>query len=191
MDDCCFFLPKEECIDKLLDDLKHKCGLDLNFENNVAGFLGVHMDRKQDGKIELTQKGLSERIITALGLESMSNAASTPAESRALGADEDGAPCQETYSYRSVIGMLLYLSNTTRPDLAFAVHQCASFSHNPKRSHELALKRIGRYLIGTKDRGMILDPSTKLDIDCFVDADFAGLWGSESPESPMSVKSRS
>ena len=38
---------------------------------------------------------------------------------------------------------------------------------------------------------MILDPPTNLDMDCFVDADFAGLWGLESPESPMSVKSRS
>ena len=85
----------------------------------------------------------------------------------------------------------MYLSSTTRPDLAFAVRQCARFTHSPKRSHELALKRIGRYLIGTKDRGMILSPNEDLNIDCYVDADFAGLWRSEPPDSPMSVKSRS
>ena len=152
----------------------------------MAGFLGVHMDKQEDGKIELTQKGLIQRVIVALGLESTSNAASTPAETKALGADLNGAPCQETFSYPSFVGMLMYLSNTTRPDLAFAVHQCARFTHNPKRSHELALKRIGRYLIGTKDRGMLLDPSSNLDIDCFVDAVVAGLWGSESPDSPRS-----
>ena len=55
----------------------------------------------------------------------------------------------------------------------------------------MALKRIGRYLIGTKDKGLILNPSKNLDIDCFVDADFAGLWGSEPAHEPISVKSRS
>ena len=191
VDDCCFYSPKEEYIDRLLEDLKVKCGLDLNVENDVAGFLGVHIDRKEDGKLELTQKGLIERIIKALGLDNTSNKASTPAESRALSADVEGAACQETFNYASVIGMLMYLSNTTRPDLAFAVHQCARFTHCPRRTHELALKRIGRYLIGTKNKGLILNPNEDLNIDCYVDADFAGLWGSEPPDSPISVKSRS
>ena len=191
VDDCIFFSPKEKYIDRLLHDLKHKCELDLNVEDDVAGFLGVHIARQEDGKIELTQKGLTERVIAALGLESTSNIAATPAETRALGADLEGAPCQETFSYPSVVGMLMYLANTTRPDIAFAVHQCARFTHNPKRSHEVAIKRIGRYLVGTKDKGMILKPDMDLNIECYVDADFAGLWGSEPPESPNSVKSRS
>ena len=109
-----------------------------------------------------------DRIIKALGLESTSNAAATPAEKTSLGVDDDGPPCQESFNYASVIGMLMYLSNTSRPDLAFAVHQCARFTHNPRRSHKMALKRIGRYLVGTKDRGMILDPSQHLDINCLV-----------------------
>ena len=85
----------------------------------------------------------------------------------------------------------MYLSNTMRPDLSFDVHQCARFAHSPRRCHELALKRIGRYLIDTKDKRLILDPSNDLDIDCFVDANFAGLWNSEPAHEPISVKSRS
>ena len=191
VDDCCFYSPREEYIDKLMDDLREKCGLDLNVEDDVAGYLGVHIDKREDGKLELTQKGLTERIIKALGLESTSNVAATSAEKRALGGDKDGPPCQESYNYASVIGMLMYLSNTTRPDLVFAVHQCARFTHFPKRCHELALKRIGRYMVGTKDKGMILDPDKNLDIDCFVDSDFAGLWNAEPVHDPVCVKSRS
>ena len=191
VDDCCFYSPREEYIDKLLDDLRNKCGLDLNVENDMAGYLGVYIEKREDNKLELTQRGLTERILKALGLESSSNRAATPAEKRALGADTDGPPCQESFNYASVIGMLMYLSNTTRPDISFAVHQCARFTHHPRRSHELALKRIGRYLVGTKDKGMILDPSQDLDIDCYVDSDFAGLWGSEPAHLPISVKSRS
>ena len=77
-------------------------------------------------------------IVFALGLESTSNSAATPAENKALGSDSDGAPCQETFNYASVVGMIRYLSNTTRPDLAFVVHQCARFTYSRKRSHEMA-----------------------------------------------------
>ena len=94
MDDCCFYSPKEEYIDRLLSDLKNKCGLDLNVEDDMAGYLGVHIDKRDDGKLELTQKGLTDRIINALGLESTSNAVATPVEKRALGADIDGPLCQ-------------------------------------------------------------------------------------------------
>ena len=35
-------------------------------------------------------------------------------------------------SYDYVIGMMLYLESNTRPDISFAVHQCARFTHNTK-----------------------------------------------------------
>ena len=73
-----------------------------------------------------------------------------------------------------------------------ATSQVARFVHNPKRSHELALIRIGRYLKGTLDKGLILKPNTDktLNIDLFVDAAFACGWGSEEGTNPEAVKSR-
>ena len=87
--------------------------------------------------------------------------------------------------------MLLYLASNSRPEIAYAVHQCARFTHNPKASHAKAVKRICRYLKGTRDQGMILTPSKEcLAVDCYVDADFAGQWNSEDPQDPLCVKSR-
>jgi hypothetical protein len=86
--------------------------------------------------------------------------------------------------------MLMYLASNTRPDIAFAVHQCARFTHCPRRSHEQALKRIARYLKGTRERGIVVRPSQDLSLDLFADADFAGLWNVEPPDEPISVKSR-
>ena len=86
--------------------------------------------------------------------------------------------------------MLQYLHTHTRPDLTLAVSQCSRFIHSTKRSHELALIRIGQYLKLTRDKGLTLRPDSEMGIDCYVDADFAGLWGFEDPQDATSVKSR-
>ncbi len=72
----------------------------------------------------------------------------------------------------------------------FAVHQCARFTQNPSHKHELAVKWIVRYLKGTRDKGIILKPSDTHAIDCYVDADFAGVWTHDNSHHPSSVYSR-
>jgi hypothetical protein len=63
------------------------------------------------------------------------------------------------------------------------------YSHNPKPSHDKAIKQITRYLQGTKDKGMMFSPSNDYMVNCFIDADFAGLWGAEYDQDSVSVKS--
>ena len=86
--------------------------------------------------------------------------------------------------------MLLYLSTNTRPDISFAVSQVARFNHSPKRSHATAIKTIVRYLSRTMDQGMILTPTGNLNLDCYVDADFAGLHNRDPDRSDTAARSR-
>ena len=87
--------------------------------------------------------------------------------------------------------MLTYLARNTRPDIEYAVHQCARFQCDPREPHANAIKRIGRYLIATKDKGISFKPTGDLShFECFVDADFAGAYTKETCEDPNSVKSR-
>jgi hypothetical protein len=44
------------------------------------------------------------------------------------------------------------------------------------RLHEQAIIRIGRYLLSTKEKGMIYCPDSTRGIEVFVDANFAGGW---------------
>jgi hypothetical protein len=61
----------------------------------------------------------------------------------------------------------------------------------PKHSHELALKRIGRYLKQTPDREMFMNPSSDVcKIDAYPDADFAGMYGHAEHTDPACAKSR-
>ena len=96
----------------------------------------------------------------------------------------------ETWSCPSIVGSLLYLSTNTRPDICFAVSQVARFTHDPKQSHATAVKRIVRYLAGTKDKGSVMRPDGKLEINCMSDADFAGLYKVDPPEQVSSAQSR-
>ena len=87
--------------------------------------------------------------------------------------------------------MLLYLSGHSSRDISFAVNQCARYTFSPTKRHEKALVHIGRYLKGTLNKGLILTPSAELKLDCYPDADFAGLWNHQSYDDPHCVCSRS
>ena len=189
VDDTLLFSPRAEYIDEVIEKLR-KAELALEEEDSVAGFLGVHLDyNTKDGSIKLTQKGLIKRIVEGLNLGNHPRKL-TPASSESLVKDEQGERPNGVYSYSSIIGMLQYLQGHSRPDITYAVSQCARFTHAPRRSHEVALERIGLYLKGTMEEGLILKPTGALDLDVYVDADFAGLWPYEDKHDPMCVKSR-
>jgi hypothetical protein len=188
VDDCLFFSRSVDKIDKVIKDLKRS--FSLSEENSVAGFLGILIEKQSDGSIELKQTGLIDRILRVMDLD-RSLDKHTPALPKPLGKDNKGLNCCERWSYSSVVGMMMYLSSNSRPDIAFAVHQCARFTHCPKRSHEQGLKRIARYLKATRTRGMVFKPCKDLNLDLYADADFAGLWNAEDPHDPICVKSRS
>ena len=192
VDDLIFWARNESDIHTLASQLRN-LGVDLEQEDDAAGFLGVRMVREhKTGLLEMKQTGLIDRIIEALGLDiGTVNGKATPSEGRPLVKDHNGEPATGNFNYSSVVGMLLYLSGHTRPDIAYAVNCAARYMFCPKKSHEEGLKRIGRYLKSTRDRGLIFNPSgEKLKIDCYPDADFAGLYGHEVTSDPASVKSR-
>ena len=189
VDDAGIAVPNMRMIDDFVQSLKKK-GFELTKEGSFSEFLGIKFEEDTSaGTITLTQKGLINKIIAATGLEDC-NPNWTPAASTALGIDPDGLPMCEKWSYPSIVGMLLYLSTNTRPDISFAVSQVARFNHNPKQSHAQAVKMIVRYLSRTWDKGMIVKPTSDLQVDCYVDADFAGLYRQDPDTNDSSAKSR-
>ena len=86
--------------------------------------------------------------------------------------------------------MAMYLANNSRPEIQYAVHSCARFTHCPKDTHAQAMKWLCKYLQGTRDKGLCFKPSPDMRLDCYVDTDFAGLWSYEDDQDPVCVKSR-
>lgn len=84
----------------------------------------------------------------------------------------DGDILNNPSEYRSVVGVLQYLT-ITRPDLAFAINPVCQFMHCPTTSHWMSVKRILRFVKSTYDHGLVYSPST-LHLQAFSDADYAG-----------------
>ena len=118
------------------------------------------------GLLEMRQTGLIGRVVEALGLDNgYAQGKHTLAETKPLVKDEDGVAATNVLSYSSVVGMLLYLSGHTQPDITYAVNCCARYMFCPKHSHELALKRTGWYLKNTSSSRVLINPTRELTID--------------------------
>ena len=112
-----------------------------------------------------------------------------PAVKPPLSKDLKGASQTSTWEYQSIIGLINYISGSSRPKIAYATHSAAIFSANPESSHYKGVKRIIKYLKGTKENGLIMYPKNDKGLECFVDADFAGGWSTNESDNPASVYS--
>jgi hypothetical protein len=161
VDDCGISYKNEEALDEFISELQRR-GFKLTKEGTFAEFLGIKYRTDQEGNIHSSQEGLIKKILETTGLTNC----------------------------KPVVGMLLYLSTNCRPDICYYVSSVARFTHNPKQSHAAAVKAICRYLKGTMCEGTIIRTSDKLSLECFCDADFAGLYNHDPPHLSSSVKSR-
>ena len=104
--------------------------------------------------------------------------------------DVNGIPRKDNFHYRSLVGQLNYLMQSTHPEIQYTVHQCARFSDDPKHSNEVAAKRIVRYLKVTPDEGIILKPDKTQGLTCYVNANYAGEWTPDCAMDPRACLSR-
>ena len=107
-----------------IDRLKAK-GFELTKECDSSAYLGIRFHRNpKNNTITITQPGLIKRITEATGM-TLCSPNKTPTSQIAVVSDPEGPPIKDNWMYSSVVGMLLYLSMSMRPDIAFAVSQVA------------------------------------------------------------------
>ena len=197
MDDCCIIAKEEREIEETLTLLRQK--YTITDEGKIEEYLGVQID--PDGnKMRMSHPHLINRIIEAIpGVKKANPVKYSALPLMILTEDIFGENQKEKWNYRSLIGMLNYLVNSTHPELAYAVHQCARFCNDPKRSHKVAVWRILQYLMSTRMRnpdgsyreneyeGLLLTINKHENVEVYVDKPFAGDWNKSWIEDPLSV----
>jgi hypothetical protein len=169
-------------LDDIVQEMK-AVGLNLTGEGDISDFLGVQIDRINENTFNLSQPHLINDVIKELRLDGQNVAIkrTTGASSKTLCRHLDSPPFDEHFNYRRVVGQLNYLEKCSRLDISCAVHQAARFVSNPRIQHGKALKWLGRYLVGSRVKGMIYSPSNQ-SFDDFVDASFTGDWDPQNAE---------
>ena len=134
-DDYLIFSKNKDTVDELIEQLRNTFVL---AGDNASTYLGIQVEMdKKENKIKLKQPVLIERIIEALNCNQHITGKETPTiPKNILHKDIEGPERKQKWHYRSDLGMFNLLCASTRPEILFAVHQCARFCNAPKLSHE-------------------------------------------------------
>jgi hypothetical protein len=189
VDDGIFFGPDLKAIEKAMKNLDAQ-GFNLDLMGDVKDYLGINFERLADDRVKMSQPQLIEQILKDVGLSQGANTKSTPCHQSILQRYLKGVPWKGKFHYRSVVGKLNSLEKGTRPDIAYATHQCARFSEETRASHEDAVVWLRKYLLSTKDDGIIYDPKREQSIEVYADAEFCGSWNkATAPQDISTAKS--
>ncbi|KAJ7544698.1 hypothetical protein O6H91_09G090000 [Diphasiastrum complanatum] len=97
----------------------------------------------------------------------------TPMKTRLKLSSQGDGESFDTTLFCQAIGCLIYLCNS-RPDISYSVSLMSQFMHAPMTSHWKALKRIFRYLQGTKSHGLVFPACDDACLVGFSDSDWGG-----------------
>ena len=185
VDDLFFFFPTHAKKEALAVWRGLQQELDLDDWEDIDDCLACLVRRDRANRLlELTQQPAIEKLLLRNDMLE-ANSKETPmtaglklSKKQCPSAEQAAVMSSEQLWYRSVVASLIYFVAWTRPDMAYAVTKLCKYMQNPGREHIIALKRLLRYLKGTKDYGLKYDfsagaPGTKTGVYGFYDASHA------------------
>ena len=121
--------------------------------------------------IYITQLEYVKEIPKTFGLEDSKPVSTPMVTGHKLSKNDDSAKVNQTL-YRSMIGKLQYVVHNI-PDIALSVVIVARFSANPRENHLMVVKRIIRYLEGTKEFDLYYKKNENFELRAYSNADWA------------------
>ena len=158
----------EEVIKKLKEIYKD---VSIN-EGGIHSYVGITFDFTQAGKVKLSQEGYTNDMISHYGVKST---VKTPASDDLFVIDESSPLLKEDKAkeFHTLKAKLLYLSKRTRPDILVAVSFLTSRVKQPSEQDAGKANRLLKYLKGTAQLGIVLEPQKNLiDVTAYVDASY-------------------
>ena len=147
VDNLLLFASTQQLCEKMKKDLRSEW--EITDLGEPAKIIGIEIARNTNS-IKIYQKQYVRNILAQENME-RANSVGMPLDPNVtLEKNPDGQEGSRSNSYMKLLGELQFLANATRPDIAYAVNRLASYTANPSLQHNTSLKRILRYLAGTK-----------------------------------------
>jgi hypothetical protein len=143
------------------------------FEIKVLGpitrFLGVNIHLMEDGSYHLDQVEEIEKLLERYGLAD-AKPVDTPGTTGVTHKEMlEAKPFNQT-TFRSAVGSLSWIALATRPDILAAVNICSQYQSCPSKRMWWAVKKILRFLKGTKDDTLVMDCKGSFDLSSYSDS---------------------
>lgn len=158
---------------KVLQNKMEKIGKDFELKDlgDVKAYLGIEVERDEAGNFMISQQQYIEKIIESSGMKDAKESR-FPVDAGYYKLAGELLPSND--EYRKLIGMLLFLTTQTRPDIAASVSILSQKVTKPRDTDLNEVKRIIRYLKGTKDLKLRLSSTKhKDDFYAYSDANWA------------------
>ena len=169
--------------DKLRDEIfeKLKTVMDIRSEGPMIAFLGMRINRTDDGSYSIDQEKYIEKIAARFGVTSNSHKKrKTPGEyGTKLNLDTLPKTNEEKknalkYDMPALVGALIYTIRT-RFDVSYAISDISRFMANWGTLHYEQAIRILEYLYDTRERKILYDRNllqNELNLTLYVDANY-------------------
>ena len=142
-------------------------------------FLGLQIERDRTKRtITIHQTSYISKVLERFGMLS-SSPVSTPLDSHVklnIPSSSSPSPDVSNFPYAAVIGSLMYAAIATRPDISHAVQKLSQYTSNFLPEHVTAVKRVLRYLNGTRSLGITYGLNSDSVFYGFTDSD----WGQDT-----------
>lgn len=160
-------------IDELFSGLRSK--YDIIDLGTPECFLNWNVTKNTQGEYHISQATAKQGILHRMGYVDC-HGKHTPLPAKP-DFDEDRTTLplnpKDATDYRSILGQLRYLADSTRLDIAFATSKLAAMMHHPTQQHQLLLHHLLRYLKITINHGIQYDNYSDEELSTYADAEFA------------------
>ena len=170
VDDGLITAPNEPEIDVLVDQLKDLFP-DLNVHRgHVHNYLGMVMDFSLPGKCKITMDKYVEDLLRDCKVAGI---ATSPASEHLFEVrDLPMLSEADRQEFHTGVAKCLYLAKRTRPDILTPVAFLSTRVQKATADDWKKLERVYKYLRGTKELGIVLEPDNKLSMFAYIDASY-------------------
>lgn len=170
VDDFLFAAESECMIDKIVKQIKKR--FEIKDLGPVSQFLGIQVNREDAGNFYINQATYIDKICEESG-QQFAKPSKIPLDAgyEKITNKTVLKELEEKEEYQKLIGMLLYVSVNSRPDISASVSILAQHVGEPTREDMIETKRLIRYLKGTRDMRLALSNVDKKDQNLVVYSD--------------------
>ena len=150
---------------------KIRAKFEVRIEPEVTKFVGFEVKVEEDF-VKLSHGNYIRKLVESFGLKN-AKTFETPMQANLDVARNNGRMLEDPKLFQALLGAVLYLNTTTRPDISFAVNRLSRHAQSPSVTHLVLLKRIVRYLKTCPDLGVKFHRTETMALELFVDSSWA------------------